>query len=60
MYVWLLVCRHGDLLYLAEKKPATSSTKDVAMVTGLVQEDAVDCALALKDGKIQRKRDPIL
>lgn len=60
MALCVCVCRHGDMLYLAEKKPATASAKDVAMVTGAVQEDAVDCALALKDGKIQRKRDPIL
>lgn len=48
------------MLYLAEKKPTYATTENVAMVTGLVQEDAVDCALSLRDGKIQRKRDPQL
>ena len=42
------------MLYLAEKKPATASTKDVAMVTGVVQR-MQDCALALKMGDSEKR-----
>lgn len=51
---------HGDMLYLAEKKPSSAGAREpVAMVAG-VQEEAVDCALAARDGKINRQRDPQL
>jgi hypothetical protein len=46
-------------LYLAEKKPSTTSTEPVAIAAGVREED-VDLALAVKDGKIMRSRDPQL
>ena len=51
-----MTSRHGDLLYLAEKKPALKETELGSMTTG-VKEEAVDLALAARDGKIVRKRD---
>ena len=53
-----LFSRHGDMLYLAEKKPSTAGADQVPMV--MVEEEQVDCDLAALDGKIQRTRDPQL
>ena len=53
-----LFSRHGDMLYLAEKKPGTAGADQVPMV--MVEEEQVDCDLAALDGKIQRTRDPQL
>ena len=41
------------MLYLAEKKPLVG---DNPVAVEMV-EDAVDCALAARDGKIKRERD---
>ncbi|CAI8045492.1 Nuclear protein localization protein 4 homolog [Geodia barretti] len=49
---------HGDMLYLAEKKPSGVVGDKMSVAT--VEEERVDCELAARDGKIRRKRDPQL
>lgn len=48
-------CRHGDLLYLAEKSGDVPST-----TTAIAEEDEVDKLLAQKEARIERPRDPQL
>ena len=45
------------MLYLAEKKPAAAEEVEPVAMVAAVQEEAVDSALASRDGQITRTRD---
>jgi hypothetical protein len=54
--------RHGDMLYLTEKKTLDSfpvlATSLPAVAEVKVEEDDVDKLLATRDGRVHRKKDP--
>ena len=54
------VIRHGDMLYLTERKSLDPSPMESPMAPQevKVQEDEVDVLLAGMDGRVHRKKDP--